>query len=208
MNEQMDTLAPINVGSRLRVLRQGRNMSMRALARASGLSSNALSMIERSLSSPSVSTLYKLATALEIPITAFFRTSSERSNVVFRKANERKKVAFTRGIWEGLGGEEFDGRVEPFTLTLEPGATSGQYDMVHTGHEFVMCLEGVLQYEVDDQHYTLEPGDSLLFAAHLSHVWHNPGEKEAKAVFVLCGFEQHERPSEFHVRPDANGSVK
>jgi transcriptional regulator with XRE-family HTH domain len=38
---------PIDVGSRLRQLRQERGRSMRALARISGLSTNALSMIER-----------------------------------------------------------------------------------------------------------------------------------------------------------------
>ena len=63
----------VDVGTRLRQLREDRNMSMRSLATASGLSANALSMIERGRTSPSVSTLYKLADALEVPITAFFR---------------------------------------------------------------------------------------------------------------------------------------
>ena len=42
----------VDVGGRLRELRQERDMSMRALARASGLSANALSMIERGRTSP------------------------------------------------------------------------------------------------------------------------------------------------------------
>jgi transcriptional regulator with XRE-family HTH domain len=63
----------VDVGQRLRSLRDERQISMRALARRSGLSANALSMIERGLTSPSVSTLNKLAMALEVLITAFFR---------------------------------------------------------------------------------------------------------------------------------------
>ena len=43
----------IDVGKRLRALREERGISMRALARRSGLSANALSMIERGLTSPS-----------------------------------------------------------------------------------------------------------------------------------------------------------
>ncbi len=54
----------VNVGERLRELREARNISMRTLASRSGLSANALSMIERGKASPSVSTLYKLADAL------------------------------------------------------------------------------------------------------------------------------------------------
>ena len=197
----------VDVGGRLRQLRQERGMSMRALARASGLSTNALSMIERAKTSPSVSTLYKISDALEIPITAFFRNEPPKKEIVFRHADERRRVDFPHGIWEGLGGEEFIGYVEPFLLTLEPGATSGPFGMLHTGHEFVMCLEGQLNYNVEDEDYLLKPGDSLLFAAQLRHSWHNPGETQTKAVFVLAGFEQGERPSEFHITSGMKGET-
>jgi len=189
----------IDVGSRLRELRLERGKSMRALARASGLSTNALSMIERGRTSPSVSTLYKIADALEVPITAFFRLEPPRQDIVFVKAAERTRVNLTRGLWEGLGGESFIGHVEPFMITLESGASSGPFGMLHTGHEFVMCLTGQIQYEIEGVKYTLQPGDSLLFAAQLRHRWRNTGADQASAVIVLSGFEQGERPSEFHI---------
>jgi transcriptional regulator with XRE-family HTH domain len=173
---------------------------MRALARLSGLSTNALSMIERGRTSPSVSTLYKLAEALGVPITAFFRTEPPREKVVFRKAGQRSRVQFQRGLWEGLGGESFIGRVEPFMLTLEGGATSGPHGLVHSGHEFVICLSGQLEYEVEEQRFTLQPGDSLLFASRLRHRWRNPGKTISDILFVLSGFELDERPSEYHMR--------
>ena len=189
----------MDVGHRLRELRTERGLSMRALARLSGLSTNALSMIERGKTSPSVSTLYKLSEALEVPITAFFRTEPPRESIVFRKANNRSRVEFQRGLWEGLGGESFLGRVEPFMLTLEGGATSGPHGLVHSGHEFVICLKGLLEYEVEDQRFTLQHGDSLLFASKLRHRWRNPDKNVANVLFVLSGFAQDERPSEFHL---------
>src|SRR5574338_29572 len=97
----------VNVGERLRELREARNISIRALAARSGLSANALSMIERNKASPSVSTLYKLADALGISITSFFGSTSERQQIVFLKADERPRVSFTHGVFEGLGGEHF-----------------------------------------------------------------------------------------------------
>ncbi len=192
-------LMTIDVGERLRILREERGLSMRSLARASGLSTNALSMIERGRTSPSVSTLVKLAGALGAPVTAFFRAEPERTNIVFRKSNNRRKMAFPAGVWEGLGGEAFEGLVEPFVLNLEPGGSSGEHEMIHTGHEFVLCLEGVIDYGVEGLNYRLEPGDSLLFAAHLRHNWANPGPGIARAAIVLSAFEQGERPSEFHI---------
>jgi transcriptional regulator with XRE-family HTH domain len=189
----------MDVGIRLRELRQERGLSMRSLARLSGLSTNALSMIERGRTSPSVSTLYKISEALEIPITAFFRTEPPRQAIVFRKADGRSQVQFQRGLWEGLGGESFIGRVEPFMLTLEGGATSGPHGLVHSGHEFVICLKGQLEYEVEEQRFSINPGDSLLFASKLRHRWRNPGKSTTNVLFVLSGFELDERPSEFHL---------
>lgn len=189
----------VDVGQRLRVLREERGISMRALARRSGLSANALSMIERGLTSPSVSTLNKLANALEVPITAFFRQEPVREQVVFRKAADRTRVPFMRGLMEGLGGELFVGRMEAFLLTMESGGSSGPHGMIHTGHELVFCLRGTLEYEVDGQRYLLEPGDNLIFAAQLMHRWRNPGDAVTNAIVVISSFEDSERPGEFHL---------
>lgn len=189
----------VDVASCLRELRKEREMSMRALAQRSGLSANALSMIERGKTSPSVSTLYKLADAMDVPVTAFFGPQMVRTRVVFLRATERTRVSFQRGIWEGLGGEQFVGRVEPFMLTLESGASSGDNSMVHTGHEFVFCLRGQLEYQVEKEIYNLEPGDSLLFSAHLQHRWRNRGNTVTNVLILLSGFAEGERPIAMHL---------
>lgn len=169
-----------------------------AVATKSGLSANALSMIERGRTSPSVSTLYKLAEALGVHITEFFGPQVEKKDVILIKAEERTRVPFARGVWEGLGGEKFSGRVEPFILTLESGATSGQHSMIHTGHEFVFCLRGQLEYLVEKNLFELSSGDSLLFAADLNHRWRNHGNTVTNALVVLSGFLEKEPPHSIH----------
>jgi transcriptional regulator with XRE-family HTH domain len=188
----------VDVGGRLRELREARNISMRGLATASGLSANALSMIERGKTSPSVSTLYKLADALGISITAFFGAEAEKRQVVFIKSDVRPRMSFSRGVFEGLGGEQFMGRVEPFMLTLENGAASGPSAIVHSGHEFVFCLRGGLEYHVEKEVFLLEPGDSLLFASKLSHRWRNPGHAVTNALIIISGFAEGEQPHVMH----------
>jgi transcriptional regulator with XRE-family HTH domain len=194
---QQDAVS-VNIGERLRELREARNISMRTLATRSGLSANALSMIERGRASPSVSTLYKLSDALGVSITAFFGSDVERKQVVFLKADQRARLSFTRGIFEGLGGEQFVGRVEPFMLTLENSANSGPRTITHSGHEFVFCLRGELEYQVERQLYHLQAGDSLLFAAHLKHKWRNPGRNVATAIIIISGFEEGEELHAMH----------
>ncbi len=195
----MTEVIPVNVGDSLKRLRAEKGLSMRALAKNSGLSANALSMIERGRTSPSVSTLYKLADALGVPVTAFFGAPEARQQVIHLSAHEHARVPVVGGSWEGLGGEKFTGRVEPFVLNLEPGGDSGPAPLVHTGHEFVFVLTGQIEYLVEDHLYLLSPGDSLLFAAHLVHKWRNPGQVATSVLIVLSGFSDSDHPLSTHV---------
>ena len=190
--------ASVDVASSLRELREARGISMRTLATKSGLSANALSMIERGKTSPSVSTLYKLADALGVSITAFCGTEAEKKQVVFLKADERTRMSCTRGVFEALGGETFSGRVEPFMLTLESGASSGPHNITHTGHEFVFCLRGQLEYYVEREVFTLSAGDSLLFASKLRHRWRNSSRNVVSALIIISGFAEGEQPHAMH----------
>lgn len=188
----------VDVAKSLRELREARGISMRTLATKSGLSANALSMIERGKTSPSVSTLYKLADALGVSITAFFGAETEKKQIVFLKSDERTRMPFTRGVFEALGGEQFSGRVEPFMLTLESGSSSGPHNIVHSGHEFVFCLRGQLEYHVEKSVFLLSPGDSLLFASKLPHRWKNPSKNVTNALIIISGFAEGEVPHAMH----------
>jgi transcriptional regulator with XRE-family HTH domain len=194
----------VDVGVRLRQLREERNISMRGLALKSGLSANALSMIERGKTSPSVSTLYKLADALGVPIIDFFGDAVEKQKMVFLKADERTRIPFMRGIIEALGGEQFVGRVSPFLVTLDNGASSGLHPMHHTGHEFVFCLRGKLEYRVESKTYDLEAGDSLLFSAQLKHTWRNTGGVVCNALIIITDHIEKDRGLESHWRADSD----
>jgi transcriptional regulator with XRE-family HTH domain len=192
----------VNIAVRLRELREERNYSMRSLAQKSGLSANALSVIERGRTSPSVSTLYKIAEALDVPITSFFAPGKNRRNIVFIKSQERSQVPLTNGIWAGLGGEQFVGRVEPFILTLDVGGGSGEKAMEHNGHEFVYCMYGQIEYKVEDQIFNLENGDSLLFSAHLEHRWKNTSQEISSILIVLSNFPESDQPLSLHLEEE------
>ncbi len=190
---------PGEMAETLRGLREERRISLRELARRSGISVNALSQIERGLSSPSVSTLYRLVDALGVPITAVFGATPRREQIVYRRAEDRSRLPLPAGRWEGLGGEDFAGRVQPFVLTLDPGGDSGPDAMLHTGHEFVLCLAGQLEYQIEGRAYSLRAGDSLLFAARQRHTWRNPGTEQAQALILLAGFDEHDQPEGAHL---------
>ena len=64
--------------------------------------------------------------------------------------------------------------------------------MPHTGHEFVLCLAGQLEYQIEGRAYALRAGDSLPFAARLRHTGHYPGAEQAKALLLPAGFKEYD----------------
>jgi transcriptional regulator with XRE-family HTH domain len=196
MSEQQ----PPDVGSQLRTLREQRGLSMRALADLCGLSPNTISLIERGVTSPSVSTLHQLATALKVPITAFFEGASEQVQVVHSRPGARPFSGSSSVLLESLGSGLERQTLEPFVVTLQPGADSGTSAMVHTGHELVFCLQGELEYRIEGQSYRLAAGESLLFEASLPHCWRNPNEAEP-SVFLLILQAEVGEPLEQHLHP-------
>ena len=201
----------VNVGARLRVLRSERGLSIRLLAERSDLSVNTLSLIENGRTSPSVGTLQQIARALQVPISAFFEIEEARQTVVCQKAGQRPRAAFAHGIAEDLGAGLTLHGGQPLLVTLLPGTDSGPAPIVHTGYEFVYCLEGRLNYTIEEHSYTLEEGDSLIFEAHLPHCWGNPGRANTRSLLILCPEDENDRPTERHfatkAEPPLTGSA-
>lgn len=201
---KLETHAPaeVLVGRKLRDLRIKNGLSLRALAESSGLNVNTLSLVENGKSSPSVSTLQQLASALDVPIAAFFESKTIQKRMVFTPADQRPAISFGRTQMENLGKDLAGSYVQPFVVTLNPGAGSGEQTTVHTGHEFVYCLAGVIHYRVEDNDFFLQPGDSLVFEAHLPHCWINDSDNTAQLLLVLYPSDKREEPGGRHFSMD------
>ena len=161
--KSVDLPAEILIGNRVRELRNLRGLSLRKLAERSGLNINTLSLVENGKTSPSVSTLQQLARALEVHIAAFFASEPVSQRVVFTLHDHRPDAAFNNTHMENLGRDLAGNAVQPFVVTLAPSGGSGDRMIVHTGHEFVYCLNGRVLYMIDEKAYLLETGDSLVF---------------------------------------------
>lgn len=178
-----------NVGSRIRAIREQRKLSLRALAERCNLSVNAISLIERGENSPTVSSLHMLATALEVKITDFFEEPHEKTAVVFVQRDQRLSTQGATCSMESLGIGLRNQQIEPFLVTIVP-SHSGCIDTVeHPGQEFVYCMEGEVHYQVGDQTYHLQPGDSLLFEATQRHGFWNTGDAPARFLLIFQGTE-------------------
>jgi len=172
------------VGRCIRELRTQKGLSLRALAELSGLSTNAISLIERGDNSPTVSSLHNLATALAVPITAFFEQKLD-GQVIHLKKN-RRPTSETAGVrMENLGSGLPNQQIEPFLMTIQPGGSSTSGQITHSGEELVYVLRGSLVCRINEEEYPLEEGDSLLFLATQPHVYRNQTRKVAEVLIIF-----------------------
>ncbi len=185
----MNDYQTLDVGARVREIREERRLSLRALAERCGLSINAISRIERGESSPTVSSLLQLAAGLDIHVKDFFETGPEQSTIVVRK--DKRLRSLGDGAWIESLGVGLPGQIlEPFLMTVEPGALGVEKPLAHEGEEFVHCIEGEIEYQVGEQWYRLAAGDSLLFLSSQAHMCRNSSPRRAVVLIVLASSDQ------------------
>jgi quercetin dioxygenase-like cupin family protein len=76
-------------------------------------------------------------------------------------------------------------QLEPFMVTLQPSAGTADQPVTHAGEEFVICLDGAIDYSVAGKVYRLESGVSLIFQAQQPHFFHNPAPHPARLLLVF-----------------------
>ncbi len=192
------TAEEATVGGKLRELRINRCLTIKKLAKGTGLSIETLSLIENNKNAPSIATLQQLAKALDVPISAFFETEPSPKKVVYTSRFARGDAQVERARMENLGKGLAGNAVQPFVVTLEPHADSGANMVTHEGYEFIYVLCGRIMYVIDDKPFLLDPSDSLVFESHLPHRWKNVGEGEAQIILVLIPADQSEEPGGQH----------
>jgi transcriptional regulator with XRE-family HTH domain len=178
------------LGGAIRSLRQQRGLSLRELSDATGLSTGFLSLVERGLSAPALTSLYSIARALGTDAGYFFprERSPEESpalrHVSYSGEPARTAVLASNRIYRMLSSRAPDRILEPLHVTIQPSDADVEA-YAHDGEEFCYVLCGDLVCEVDGSRYELRPGDSIHIASTVPHAIRNEGEQSVEAIWVL-----------------------
>jgi len=176
-----------SIGPKLRELRVQRGLSLQQLADRSDVSAAAIHKIERSGMVPTITTLLKIAAALNRPVSYFVNEDqTENRPVAFTPADTRRPV-FTahQGIeLAGISGPYGRFFMAGAVSEIEAGANSGHRPMEHAGEELILVVDGVFEVDVDGERFTLGTGDALHFRTDRPHRWRNPGATPTKAIWL------------------------
>lgn len=178
------------IGPKVREARQALGLSLQQLAARAEVSAAAIHKVERGDMVPTITTLLKLANALDSPI-AHFVGDGTRPRAVARLVRA-DACRPTPPDWapaaHGVAGQMLAAPDERFraggvAATVEPGGGSGDTRPLRPGEEMVLVTEGALQVDVAGEHYRLGAGDALHYPTDRPHEWRNADEEPARAVW-------------------------
>jgi len=174
------------LGETVRLLRQRAGLSIQDVANRTGLSNGMISQLERARAMPSIRTLRLLSIALDVPISYFFETTdpADVQRYIVRKNSRRLLRLTASGVVKEALTPADNGQLEPYELTLNPGASSGTDFLQHTGEKAGYILSGSLRLWLDNQAHLLEAGDSFRFPSIVPHMFDNPTQQVARVIWV------------------------
>jgi len=184
------------IAAQVRSLRQMAGLSVAAMAAKVGISKAMLSKIENAQTSCSLSTLARLATGLDVPVTALFRGADFAREAVYTESGKGSAIV-GRGTRVGhhyellgaLRGQHK--RLEPVLVTLTN--SSEVFPLFqHPGTELLYMLEGVMVYGHGESEYTLRPGDALLLDGEGLHGPHDLIRLPIRFLAVTAYPDNHE----------------
>jgi transcriptional regulator with XRE-family HTH domain len=175
----------LQLGPRIRALRQARNVTLRELAGRAGVTESFLSQVEREVTSPSIASVQRIARALDLAIAELFTEEAPHGRLVRR--SERRRIAYPglQAVDEFLTAG-MTGRLQVILSTIEPGGGTGDEPYAHeSDEEVVIVLSGQLELWVADERYLLEEGDSIAYSSRLPHRNLNSSDRQATVLFCV-----------------------
>ncbi|MEV5766907.1 XRE family transcriptional regulator [Micromonospora sp. NPDC052213] len=208
----MDKDTPIaaalaQVGSRLKRIRTHRNVTLSALAEATGISKSTLSRLESGQRRPSLELLLPISQAHQVPLDELVgapEVGDPRIRHTPRVRNGRTVVPLTTQ----------PGPLQAWKSVI-PAEQNRPELCTHDGYEWLYVLSGRLRLVVANHDLVMEPGEAAEFDTRLPHWFGSTGESpvEVLNLFGRQGERMHvrarprSRNSDGEDSPDGHGAV-
>jgi transcriptional regulator with XRE-family HTH domain len=184
MTEVTHEPVQVEVGERLRAIRQLRRKTLKEVASASGLSESFVSQLERGRTNATIVTLQRLSTALGIEVSDLFTTGAPQPRVLRRGA--REYVAWGELGRKALLTPKPFHSLEVVVARFEPGGSTGDEPYTHgDSEELLVVVEGDVHLQLGTDVHELGVGDSVHYRSSTPHRVSNPGDETAEVMFVI-----------------------
>ncbi len=169
------------VGERIRQRRKELGYSLRALGARTNLTASFLSQVENSQCFPSLSSLQRIAIALEVPMFAFLDGAQPPSPVI--RAHERPRLdTCDAEICYELLTRNLGGQMVAVQIRIQPGGQRIAERLSKPTDEVMYVLCGQLSITIEDEIYVLNPGDSIGYQGRSLREFAAAGDEEVRVI--------------------------
>ncbi len=186
-------MSEIQVGEKIRQLRESKQISVEELARESQLSVELVKRLESGALIPSLSPLLKIAKALDVRLGTFLDDApqsgpvvikSGKSDSVIRFSGENNDLNKSKLEFYSLASGKTDRHMEPFLIDVHPPITEDYELSSHEGEEFIFVMDGEIEVIYGKENYLVSKGDSIYYDSVVPHELH-AHDVEAKILAVI-----------------------
>ena len=175
-------MSELDVGQRLKTVRQKHGLSQRALATKVGVAHSTISLIESGESNPSVGALKRILDGIPMELSEFFSFELEKKESHFFRADELVDIG-KEGLCYKLVGASIPGRnIQMLHETYAPNTDSGRVMLSHEGEECGVIIRGELEVTVSGQKRILKRGEAYYFDSNQPHRFRNVSKDECELV--------------------------
>lgn len=171
----------MQIGSKIKRLRQQLNLSQSELADRCELTKGYISQLENDLTSPSITTLMDILAALGTDLSEFFRKEDDH-RVTFSE-NDFIEKHEDGMVLKWIIPNAQKNEMEPVLVELLPGASTS-VDFPHDGEEFGYVLDGKICITLGESKYVCKKGETFYYEASKSHGIKNVGKTSARILWV------------------------
>lgn len=192
MSNIRDEVKELQIGNKIRCMRQERRMTLQDVAEATGLSKPLLSQIENEQVIPPLATLLRIAKAFKVNLHTFFQQEGSTEKCILVRAGESRVLRRRRHgdstppyTYHSLAYGKKNRNMEPFLIEFEPEEWREELLVSHEGEEFLFILEGELEFHYGDEVMELGPGDSVYYDSSEPHGYATHSTVRPRAVAVM-----------------------
>ncbi|OTA20376.1 XRE family transcriptional regulator [Xenorhabdus beddingii] len=166
------------LAEKFKLLRASRGLSLSQAAKLTGVSKAMLGQIERGQSSPTISTLWKIATGFNIAFSTFLEGADPQPQPVLHRFNELPVFEQNNSGMRVTPLIPFDDElfIDLLKIELVPGASSESSPHESGVIEHVIVISGELDLRLDDTWHKISAGESMRFHANCHHAYANSGD--------------------------------
>lgn len=175
----------LDVGARLRAVRESVGLSQRELAKRAGVTNSTISLIEQDAHSPSLASLHRILSAVPISMADFFALPTSQQNVMFYDGDDLAVVTRGEADLRVLAAERRDKQLQLFIERYQPGASTGDEPVVHDGETAAVVLSGTVEVSVDGITRVLRRGGGYQLIGRQPYTLRNIGRTVA-VVACAC----------------------